>query len=340
MSSNPLRLKYLLQKYLDNTSSQKDIDEFWQLMSELSADDSIGPELQELWNAKETKDNPAAAVNWDKLSARLQQQIKEQEIDYERIMARPSRRWAPWVAAASLLGVILLCWWLIDASPKPHLIITAAIKEKPGHQVINLPDGTVVTLNHDSKLVYPSAFNGNSRQVYLSGEAYFDIKQDAKKPFLVYTSHFVTTVLGTSFNIKAYGSELNTAVTVATGRVQVLRVDNKQSMGILMPGDQLVIGTSDYKKALIKVDLAKVTEWKTDDLLFDNIRFDEAAVLISNHFGVELRFRNERVRNCRFTGDFNNHTLEQSLDIISKMIRSTWQRENDKLIWIDGEGCD
>jgi transmembrane sensor len=339
MSSNPLRLKYLLQKYLDNSCSQQDIDEFWQLMSELSADDSISPELLELWNAKEAKDNPAGAVNWDKLTVRLQQQIKEQEIeiDYERIMARPSRSWVTWVAAACLLGIILLSWWLIDAPKRPQPVIVTTKMKKAGHQVINLPDGTVVTLNYDSKLDYPPAFNGNAREVYLNGEAFFDIKQDAKKPFLVHTSHFVTTVLGTSFNIKAYGTEPNTAVTVASGRVQVQREDNKQSMGILMAGDQLVIAKSDYKKVLIKADLAKVADWKTDDLVFDNIRFDEAAVLLSNHFGVEIRFRNERVRNCRFTGDFNNHTLEESLDIISKMIRSSWQKENDKLIWIDGK---
>lgn len=335
MSSNPLRLKYLLQKYLDNSCSRQDIDEFWQLMSELSDDDSIGPELLELWNAKEAKDNPAGAVNWDKLNTRLQQQIADQDIDYERIMTRPARRWVPWVAAASLLGVILLSWWLIASRKSPQPVIATTTMKKAGHQVINLPDGTVVTLNYNSKLDYPPAFNGHSRDVYLNGEAFFDVKPDTKKPFQVHTSRFVITVLGTSFNIMAYGSEPNTAVTVATGKVRIQREDTKGSLGVLMPGDQLVIGKSDYKTVLVKADLAKVTDWKANDLVFNDITYDEAAVRLSNEFGVELRFRNEDLRKRRFTADFNNRTLEQSLNIIGALTQSVWHRENDQLIWLD-----
>jgi ferric-dicitrate binding protein FerR (iron transport regulator) len=87
-------------------------------------------------------------------------------------------------------------------------------------------------------------------------------------------------------------------------------------------------------------DTQQILAWKTDDLLFDNTSLDEAAVLLGNHFGVELRFRNEALRHCRFTADLSEKTLEQALDIICTITRSTWKKEEDQKIWLDGKGCD
>jgi ferric-dicitrate binding protein FerR (iron transport regulator) len=361
MSSNPLRLRYLLRKYLNKACTRQDLKELWQLMSELSEEDEIDPELQQLWNAEEEKSNPSKEVNRDKLFIRLQQKMREQEFDYKRIIAnRPrrltqrrlaQRRITQIAIAASLSGCIFLSWWLINGRIRSRSSASAGltVKKSAGHQVINLPDGTVVTLNHDSKLDYPAAFNSKTREVYLSGEAFFEVKGDVTKAFLVHTGRFVTRVLGTSFNIKAYSGDENISVTVTTGKVQVQRSDDKKPLGILLPGDQLVIGRPDFggpdtggpdnKAVLVKADLQKVLDWKKEDLAFDNITFDEAAVLIGNHYGVELRFQNEAIRNCRFTGNFGKESLEEVLDIIGDLTRTKWHRDNNKLIWIEGEGC-
>jgi len=352
MSSNPIRLKALLQKYLDNACSRQELKEFWQLMSELSEEDRIGPELRDLWDAGEKKTDPArvtdpaGATDPDKLFGRLQQKMAEQEIDYSKILAGRPRRLVQFAVAASLLGCILLSWWLIVGRSRPPAPAPAyqwAAGRSAGHQVINLPDGTVVTLNHDSKLNYPASFNGKTREVYLDGEAFFNVKEDAGKVFLVHTGSLVTKVLGTSFNIKAYGGDENIAVTVTTGKVQVQRSDGKRPLGILLPGDQLLVGKHTdsvlLNVVLVKVDLQKVLDWKEEDLLFDNSTFDEAAVLIGNHYGVELRFKNEAIRNCRFTGNFNNDSLGHVMNIIGELTQTKWARGQDNLIWIEGEGC-
>lgn len=340
MSSNPLRLKYLLEKYLDNRCTRKELSEFWKLMSELSENDLISLDLQQLWHNDRVTNLQSETVDWDKAYHRFLQKIETREYDYVRPLRTKRRNIIRLAVAASLLLFTVLSWWwvgnLVRMKKKdPAPVVAATV----GHQVINLPDGTIVTLNASSKLDYPAAFKGPHRDVYLTGEAYFDVKHDPQKLFLVHTGNIVTQVLGTSFNIKAYSGDERISVTVANGKVLVKRTGDKEALGILLPGDQLQVDRSSVVGTLAKVDVKKVLSWVKENLEFDNTSFDEAALLLSNHFGVELRFEKEALRNCRFTGDFTNNSLEQTLDIICALTKSSWRRESEKRILISGNGC-
>jgi ferric-dicitrate binding protein FerR (iron transport regulator) len=198
----------------------------------------------------------------------------------------------------------------------------------------------MVTLNIDSKLSYPKVFNGSTRDVYLTGEAYFDVKHDPLKPFLVHSGEYVTVVMGTAFNVEAYPSRDNMSVTVTRGKVKVENSNNK-ALGILFAGDQLVINKSSVSSKIERANVEKVLKWKKEDLVFENITFNEAAVIISNRFGVEVLFENDGLRNCRFTGKFSSdHTMEEMLDIICMLTRSYWHKENKSVIRLSGNGCD
>jgi ferric-dicitrate binding protein FerR (iron transport regulator) len=338
MSSNPIRLKYLFRKYLDNTCSRQELEEFWQLMSELSENDLVLQELQDQWHREENA-HPTAHDELDRVFERVQQKIGKYETGYTAAPVRRLGRRSLYIGvAASLLLCMALGWWYFSKQPVIQPPLTGHVKENPLRKII-LPDGSVVTLNHDSHLDYPAAFSAASREVTLTGEAYFDIHHDPHKPFLVHTGAFVTRVLGTAFNIKAYSKDSQVAITVERGKVQVQRQDNQKSLSILVAGDQLIIDKQSEQRHQGKVDIKQVMQWKNNDLQFDNIRYEDAALLIGHHFNIELRFRNEALRNCRFTVDLTGKSLEEILEILGPLTRSSWTKENEQTIWLEGEGC-
>ncbi|WP_315820773.1 FecR domain-containing protein [Paraflavitalea speifideaquila] len=338
MSSNPIRLKYLFRKYLDNACSRQELEEFWQLMSELSENDLVLQELQEQWHHEEHA-HPTTHDELDRVFERVQQKIDKYESGYTTTpVLRLGRRRLYISVAASLLLCMAIGWWYFNRVPVQPPALAGHIKENERRKII-LPDGSTVILNHNSHLDYPAAFTDSVRVVTLTGEAYFDVQHDPHKPFIVHSGAFVTRVLGTAFNIKAYSTDSLVAITVERGKVQVQRQNNQKPLSILVAGDQLIIDKQSEVPLLTKADVKQVIQWKNNDLLFDNIRFEEAAQLIGHHFNVELRFRNEALRNCRFTVDPAGKSLEEILDILGQLTRSSWSKEDGHIIWLEGEGC-
>lgn len=343
MSSNPVRLQLLLQKYISNTADKAELEAFWHLMSELSDNDLVQLDLQDLWSRKQDVD-PAAEADWNKAYHILQQKIATQEFNYAHHISSVKRRQYFYAAAAAALFVcIVALTWKVSLNkntPVPKKNI-AAVATSGRHQTISLPDGTMVTLNEGSKLDYPVAFNQSTRDVYLTGEAFFDVKHNADKPFLVHTGNLVTKVLGTAFNIRAYPGDADVSVTVARGRVQVQSDNNKKTLGMLSAGEQLVIDKVSAHANYSKADVEKVVKWKANDMIFDDATVDEAVIALGNRYGVTFQFENEALRKCRFTANFANDSLDQSLDVICTLINARWmQRDGTGIIDLKGKGCE
>lgn len=337
MSSNPLRLRFLLRRYLDNQCTAGELEELWQLMSTLSDDDLILSDISELWHQTDATASEDSGY-WDMVTQRLSQKVEETRNAPVHSIHKRRKNIFRFAAAASILASVLLAAWFFTQKGNDN-VVSQKVKPASGHQVITLSDGTRVTLNSESKLDYPAAFHGSNRSVYLTGEAYFDVAHDANKPFLVHTGTYVIKVLGTSFNVKAYPGEDDMEVTVTKGKVQVQNSAANKTMGILIPGEKLLINKHTSTSGIIKADLSKTLEWKSQALIFDNITFDEAAVTISNRYSTDIIFANDKLRDCRFTGKFSDDmNLEEVLDIICVLTKANWKR-NGSNIEISGAGC-
>jgi len=165
------------------------------------------------------------------------------------------------------------------------------ITPKGGEYSIILSDGTKVWLNADSKLVYPSVFNGNMRKVQLTGEAYFDVKTDADHPFIVHTERQDIRVLGTEFNIQAYPDEQKSVTTLVNGKVQVN--SNGESVQ-LAQGQEAVLGeVQDGSGAHVlvqKADIKQAIAWKEGYFRFDYTDIHEIMRRLSRWYDVEVSF--------------------------------------------------
>ncbi len=344
MSSNPIRLQQLLRKYLDSTCSKAELKELWQLLSELSENDLVADELKALWDKTPATPDNSRLVQKQKHLAKILKKGREQEFDFEKVHRRQNRRWyISGIAAVIMLVVAAGLWmlWLGYQKQDNGMAVTEGITDQPvtTHKTLTLPDGTRVTVNLNTKLEYPKEFTGSTREVYLSGEAFFDVTHDSTKPFLVHTGAYTTRVLGTKFNINAYPGNNQITVTVSQGKVQV--EDKSSVIKTLLPSDQLVIEKTTGTVAAQKVNAVQVTEWKDEDLVFDNISFEEAAAIITQRFGVTLQFNNEKIKRCRFTSTFfSSNGLDQIMDILTTITNTTWVKEDVRLITINGEGCE
>lgn len=193
-------------------------------------------------------------------------------------------------------------------------------------------------MNENSRLEF-GGFNANGkREVYLEGEAYFDIKHDASRPFIVHTGKLQTTVLGTAFNIKTNpGTEIIT-VTVTRGKVKV--GDDKSTYNVLLPNEQMVVdqNMSSHIKKPVKAET--VIAWKNEDIYFDDVNIKDVANQLEERFNISIVFSNEIIKNCRFSATFlKTQSLEQILNVIGEFNHIKYQLKDKNTVLLDGAGC-
>ena len=241
--------------------------------------------------------------------------------------------------AAVLIMVfgLYLNWPLLEKrmlSPDLALVSVTDHEKKQ----ITLADGTIVWLNAGSELKYPKDFNGNKRVVYLSGEAYFDVRHDAARPFLIHTGKVLTTVLGTAFNIKEDQNKHTLEVTVTRGKVSV--ADDGKVLSILTSNQQVSLDLISRKPIEKTIDAQTVIAWRDENILFDDITLADAAIQLEQHFHVKITFNNEKLKKCRFSGaTLKGDQLNKILDVITDFNNATWETKSRGHIVIYGEGC-
>lgn len=216
-----------------------------------------------------------------------------------------NRRYVKMTAAAVVFLIFFASLFYLFDGPsknKEPATITAVQKE---NRVIFLPDGSKVMLSAGSKLNYPSSFDGlKNREVFLVGQAYFDIKHNASMPFIVHAGRLETVVLGTAFNIKAIAGEENITVTVTRGKVKVIDQDKNKTLGIITPNQQITYSKKKTNSVMKAVDSESVLGWKKQDLLCENLTIAEAAELLEEQYKMKITINDQSIRSQRFTATF------------------------------------
>lgn len=192
-------------------------------------------------------------------------------------------------------------------------LITNEMKTSYGEiRSITLPDGTIVKLNSCSQISYPEKFNGDSRKIHLTGEAYFEVAKKENQPFIVETKQFNVKVLGTIFNIKAYdGDEIRT-VSVESGRVQI---DMPEAMMRLVANERMNynIKLDEYNKH--KGD-DKVGVWRDGYFLFEQTPFMDVVRELERAYNCKIKIKDEQVFDHLISGEHPSSSLENILKSI------------------------
>ncbi|RBL91218.1 FecR family protein [Chitinophaga flava] len=301
----------------------RDQDKIAQIITRLETGTCTPQELEWLHEWYQSQDLQAGAVFRDdahqlQLQSDMLQHIHEQ-LDEVQMPSTGSvvplyKRW--WAAAAVLALVMATGVWAWHNYRETHTLLIA--EAGPGQQQqIVLSDSSRVWLNAGARLKYPKVF-GEIRTVELEGEGFFEIQQDAHRPFEVHTQELNVQVLGTSFDVKAYSMLDETQVTVKTGMVKVLH--HHTGLDVLSANDQLTYSRSAQQYMKSKVDNDQINEWASGMISLSQAGFAEVALTLENQYGVHIRFNPSEMKQYEYTLRCSKQlSVRQVLDIISSI---------------------
>ncbi len=225
-----------------------------------------------------------------------------------------------------------------DVIPQ-EIVETAAIKDsgavsfitmRGDKKEIYLPDGSKIVLNADSELTYPKAFNDSIREVTLVGEAFFDIKRNVDKPFIVNTNSIKIRVLGTSFNVKSYSKDKKVETTLVSGKVEVLK--DKETPLILAPSQKAVFYKKENKLEIEEVQSLDVVAWKDGTLIFDKTPLQEVVIDLERKYNTKIIINSKTLLNYEYTGTFDNLSIDEVLKLLTISSPIKYNIENEKII--------
>ncbi len=244
--------------------------------------------------------------------------------------------WIQRISAILLIPALLSIWYISTKEYPLTYIETQMSPGMTGH--IQLSDGSEIWLNSNSKIKYPTTFSSNERRVILSGEAYFSVKKDSKRKFIVEADNTSIEVLGTQFNIDAYENADRITTTLVSGSIRMLCPDKQgnNNITLMSPNQQLTYDRKSRTTQIQTISSRKDTSWKDGQIILRDTPLEDVLWMLSKRFNVDFEIKDKKLNNSSFTGTFDNQSLERVLEYfkissnINYKIKYTTKEENNK----------
>lgn len=297
-----------------------------------------------IWNAAGTLTEPDD-VNTEAAWQRIRTQMHHPKPANTEPIVRPMPAattpkrpmWPIYGRVAAMLTLTVLAgvsvWRLTrsqEAGPSAPLLSAVTTNAT---QRLTLPDGSRVLLNRDSRLTYPASFADSSREVALTGEAFFEVAHDPAHPFRVKAGQAVVRVLGTSFDVRAIGDSVR--VAVRTGRVQL---SAPRQAVVLTPNQQATyLAPADSIRRTVPIDVNRLA-YQTGRLSFNSTSLAEVVQTLREVYNADIRLGNPELGRCRLTAEFGNESLDAVLGVVAETLALTIQRDGEART-LTGTGC-
>jgi ferric-dicitrate binding protein FerR (iron transport regulator) len=333
----------LLAKVKSGEATPEEQLELSQHLSTFPADLDLMKQIDGLWElplpAKTAPVQEEVTAAWNNIRNKISTQLSPVELPVTRGKIRRIIKYAS--VAAMLMLTVGVIWWrtTLQATTPPQKNIVST--KNGSKSKIELPDGTQVWLNVGSNIKYDENYGKENRELTLTGEAYFDVAHDEKKPFILHTRKMDVKVLGTIFNIKAYPGDDLTEAALIRGSIEVTFPGRPLEKLILKPNDKISIINKETKKTdtvrhmqadnkerrpAIMVSSIQYepsdsvvieTAWVNNKLIFRSKTFEELTRDIERWFNVTVQVQDASILDKKFTGTFSNETITDALDALS-----------------------
>ena len=328
-----VNIKEIIAYYLEHDVLERNRDRVLERIADTMDDKDVNESLGSLWAQSDS-----ASMDEGEISAAYERlritNGEKKKSKYLKLFT-----WQR-IAAVIIPLVMLVVFGKLYVQMSDELKASQVVAMLQEHTVsdecktIALADGTQVRLNQSSVLLYPEKFVGKERKVFLTGEAFFDIKHDGRHPFHVSTPYFDITDLGTSFSVSSYATDVEVSTTLKTGKIE-LKIVGEDKVYSMKPNDQLV-----YNVKTKAVDLRQVTNeddglnWRNKQISLDDVTLAEAARIMGDVYGVKFVFRSSRYRNTKITVHFNRgESLKKALAIVGNLVPGLeYELKKDKVI--------
>jgi transmembrane sensor len=347
---NRIDFKQLLKRYVAGTSNEQEkalIDQWYDLLYNDNIKALTNEELdiveQQMWNKIEEEANFTKHV--------------------QKISSQSRRLFILKLTAAAAILVMATVGIYYTFSEKQVSLASKYGKEKDNLtevqntttfvKSIQLDDGSIIRLQPLTKFAYPAHFAGDKREVYLEGEAFFEVTKNASKPFLVHSGNILTQVLGTSFTIKPTKENNQIEVSVKTGKVAVfedtkqvsLNNEQQKNNGTIITPNQKVVYNSkvrNFATALVEMPEPVVSSEDSavvsNSFVFDDVPLVKVLENISKTYSIEVLVENENIYKCTFTGNITSQSIYDKLALICQSTNNIYEIKGTKIL-IKGKGC-
>jgi transmembrane sensor len=328
----PKNLDALIEKYLRDECTPEERD------------------FVDAWYASLQNDEPLVRDEVLKQTEeRLGQQVRSLAEASPAKEKQPKRLWLYTGIAASILAVLTFAYFAYDKSTNKSLQFAQAdiqvdylYEENTADTArgIALPDGSLVLMSPHSNIRYSDNGASGNREVYLEGEAYFDVVRDTLHPFFVYTGNVVTRVLGTSFIVRNRGGNEKITVSVKTGKVAVYPKNTAEKGKMLVQHQE---ATYDQVKNELDMQTLTAPQQRAEHERFVEMHFDETPVSevlnsLINAYHIEIEFSGEQLAECVLTSSFYEEGFHDRIDLLCTAIGATYKFTDAKVV-IEGPGC-
>lgn len=331
----------LTTKYLSKEASNEEIEKLQNLLKDEECN-RLFNFISSKWNSRDMQ-NDLTEFNIGRGLGKLTSKIRRYEPTFEWEEKKKERSFifqSTFLRIAASVAFLLMLatgsLYLIGVLNQKTVSIswnekTTMMGEK---SIVTLLDGTKITLNADSKLKYPAHFGEDSREVYLKGEAYFNIMDDPSKPFVVHTGNLSTTVLGTKFNVSAFPDEKNIAISLVEGSVKISKEvsGTVENIVILQPEQQLLYNKEKMISTVEQFDIQETVGWKENVLIFRKEPFKNVLIKLERVYGIKFELTDKSFGNRKIMANFQNEsvwTISETLKKLTGLQYKTIKENNE-----------
>jgi ferric-dicitrate binding protein FerR (iron transport regulator) len=324
----------LLAKYLANETDAHESDTISEWIGASEDNQKTFNHFQIIWNGAKNQQKVDVDAAWKKLTLTKKKEIEP--INNQKNKSIVKLNWLPRFLKIAAVLIVLFGLWFVTvkqfATPQ-----TDVLSFKSGNQSIEkiLPDGTKILLSKNSEITYLKSFEGNTREIILTGEGFFNVYHDSAHPFIIHTQGTDVRVLGTLFHVRAYNAQVQ--VLVKTGSVQFSKNQNQVILTKGQKGEILANVESIIKSEIAEIET--VEKEKFSSFVFNKMSLGEVSKALSERFGKKIKFSQDKIKNCKLTATFENEKLENIIAVIAETFNLKINNQVDT-IFLSGNGCD
>jgi ferric-dicitrate binding protein FerR (iron transport regulator) len=356
----------IIHRYLEGTAEREELISLLEWLKKKSENITYFNQLCNIWEkSSETIGNKLGTeIALLKLNKRIKEYENSAKSETIYLNRSEAGMWRLRFVAAVFIGIItcsILTYYVFrghSAIKNLHISYVEAIVPPSQKSQLILSDGTKVWLNSGTKFKYSTNYGLQTREVYLEGEAYFQVAKNPAKPFLVHASSIIVKALGTSFNVKCYASDKTIETTLVEGRIQVVKSGQgsvKTEPLLLNPNEKAVFiknsqeifitryesiktlekvkGKSPVAKVIVSKTVQSDISWIEQQLVFENETLDDLAKRLERWYNINIKITDDKLKANRYTGKFvNNESIEQVLKIIAITTPIHYSIKDDNII--------
>lgn len=339
----------LIAKYLSGNVSVAEKEELMAWVESAPANRAFFEEMIQLWSISgsgnyEEQFATNTAQAWQALDQRLfsdniatpADESASNKKSSAKIVRLSINKFILRAAAVILAAIAASIWWFGGfAGDQDQMVVVQTAAEE--RQKLELPDGSTIWLNENTRFSYDKTFT--ERIVNLEGEAFFDVAKMDGKPFTIFSGGASTTVLGTSFNVRAYPDEARVEVTVETGKVALRKADNAAKEVLLEKGTSGVYDKEEEEAKIVETPISNADAWRSQRLNFQDTPMREVIPALERYFDITIDVENQGILNCPVTGEYDSPDLENIIGILEFAVSVQIVKQDSTQYLIQGTGC-